>query len=197
VVRQLLVVLMEAIRIELLDGAAHGLVELLATLDEKAVVRHVLDDRVLEDVRRLGQESLLIDDLERFQLAQQTIELTGEPGDALQQALEELATDDRRELHRALAVLAQAVQAGHDDALDGVRDADGDALHHLIAIALAAQDAEIEERLRDLLDEERHALRLVEERRAKLGREAGGPEHAPRHLDCLGLGALTGGRSAW
>jgi hypothetical protein len=54
VVRQLLVMVGEAIRIQLFDRATDRSVELLAALDEQALVGDVLDDRVLEDVGRFG-----------------------------------------------------------------------------------------------------------------------------------------------
>jgi len=65
-------------------------VELLASLDEEALIRDVLDHRVLEDVRGLGQKPLLVDDLERLQLGQQPVELASEIGDPIEQADEKL-----------------------------------------------------------------------------------------------------------
>jgi hypothetical protein len=54
VMGQLGVVLGQAVRVQILDGAAHGAVQLLAPLHEQAAVGDVLDDGVLEDVRRVG-----------------------------------------------------------------------------------------------------------------------------------------------
>ena len=99
-------------------------VQLPPPLAEQAAVGHVLDHGVLEDVGGLGQQALLVDDLERLQLAQQSLELLAHPGHSLQQADQELPSDDGGELHGALAVLAEPVEAGHDDVVDGVGHAD-------------------------------------------------------------------------
>jgi hypothetical protein len=99
-----------------------------------------------------------------------------------EQPLEELPADHRGELDGALAVVAQAVQAGHDDALDRVGDAGViEPAHQPVPAVLPAQHADVEERLRDLLHVERHSLRLGGERLAQLGREVGAAEYAARH----------------
>jgi hypothetical protein len=94
-----------------------------APLAQQAVVGHVLDDRVLEDVGGLRQEALLVDELERLQLAQHRVHLLAHARDPAQRADQELSPDDRGELHRPLALLAEPVEAGHDDVVDGAGDA--------------------------------------------------------------------------
>ena len=187
VMSQLLIVVGQPVRVQLLDGAADRPVQLPPALFQEAVVGHVLDHRVLEDVGGLGQEPLLVDDLQRLQLLEESLELPGQPGDALQQSLQELAADDRRELDGALAVLPEPVEARHDDALDGVGHAHlAHPLDHPEAAVLAPEDAEIEERLRHLLDEERHALGLVQEGGLQLRRELVRAQHQAGHVQGLG-----------
>jgi hypothetical protein len=85
VVSELAVMLREAVGVEILDRFGDGRVELLAPFAEQAVVGDVLDDGVLEDVGRLAQQALLVDDLERFELLEQPLELAGQPRDPLEQ----------------------------------------------------------------------------------------------------------------
>src|SRR2546422_3435527 len=107
VVRQLLVMLGEAIGIEVFNRAADRLMKLLPALDEQALVGDILDHRVLEDVGRLGQAPLLVDDLQRLQLLENSLQLARESRDPLEQPAQELTADHRGELHGALALLAE------------------------------------------------------------------------------------------
>lgn len=70
VVSQLLGVLGQPIGIDLFDRDADRPMELASALFEQALIRHVLDERVLEDVRRLGRQPQLVDDLEVLHLFQ-------------------------------------------------------------------------------------------------------------------------------
>jgi hypothetical protein len=142
---------------------------------------------VLEDVGGLGQEPLLVDDFERLQLPQEPLQLPGEASDPLQQAAHELAADHRRELHRPLAVLAETIETGHDDPVDGVGDGYLGALHHPVVAVLEPEQAQVEQCLRHLLDEERHALGLVHQGGTQSGREAIAAEHPARHHERIGL----------
>ncbi len=186
VVSQLFVVLGQPVGIELLKGVAHRLVQGAAPLAEQAVVGHVLDDGVLEDVGGLGQEALLVDDLEGLQLAQEPVELPAHSGHPPQQPDEELPSDDGGELHSPLAVVAEPVESGHDDVVDGAGHADlRPVLDERDAIAVAAQHADVEQGLGDLLDEQRHAFRLLHEGRGDLGGQVSRPEHPAGHRERL------------
>ena len=123
VVRQLPVVLLQPILVQLLDGLPNGPVQGPTSLHQEAIVGDILDHGVLKDVGRLRQEPLLVDDLQGLQLAQQPFESIGLPGHTRQEPHQELPTDHRGQLHGPLAFLPEAVQAGHNDALDGLRDA--------------------------------------------------------------------------
>ena len=111
------------------------------------------------------------------------------PGDARQEPHQELPADHRGQLHRAFAVLAETVQAGHDDALDGVGHAHlAETFHEAVAAVLPPEDAQIEEGLGHLLDEQRHALGLLHEGGLEFCGELRCPEDAARHGQRLGLG---------
>ena len=131
---------------------------------------------------------MLVNDLERLQLLKQSLELARESRDALEQASEELPADHRGELHGALAVLAEPIQARHDDVVDGVRDGGvPDRSHDSKAAVVTLQNAEVEEGLRDFLHEERHPLRLVDQRPRHVGGEALDAEHPARHGQRVGF----------
>src|SRR5262249_19783027 len=86
-----------------------------------------------------------------------------------------------------LALLPQVIEAGHDDALDRLRNARFRwALHELVTVFPAAQDAEIDQSLGNLFDEQRHTFGLLEERRANLLRKAVAAEHLLGHRQRVG-----------
>jgi hypothetical protein len=124
------------------------------SLHQEAIVGDILDHSVLKDVGRLRQEPLLVDDLQGLQLAQQPFESIGPPGHARQEPHQELPTDHRGQLHGPLAFIPGAVQAGHNDALDGLRDAHlAETFHKTVGTLFTPQDAQIEQRFDHLLDE--------------------------------------------
>ena len=142
---------------------------------------------MLEHVGGLLQQALLVDDLQGLEVAQEPIEPAGVTGQTLQQPVHELAADHRCELDGALAVVPEPIQTRHDDAVHGVGDADlGEALHDAVAVGGGRQHAEVEQGLGHLLDEERHAFRLVEQRRPDLLWHILDPEHPSRDLERLG-----------
>ena len=116
------VVLGQSIGVKHLDRPAHRTMKFLAPLQEEAVIGDILDDRMLEDVGGLRQQTLFVDNFERLQLLQQALEFSGETGHPLQQSHHELAANNGSYLHRALAVGAEAVEPRHDDALNRIRE---------------------------------------------------------------------------
>jgi hypothetical protein len=64
------IVFRQPIAIQLLDRGPDRPVQLLAAAHQEAVVSNVLDYGVLEDVGRFGDHPQLVDNLQRFQLAQ-------------------------------------------------------------------------------------------------------------------------------
>src|SRR5260370_461719 len=94
VVGQLLGVLGQTVGVDLLDRHADRAMELAPTLLEQALIRHVLDERVLEHVCRRGREPQRVDDLEVVQLFQQLREPLRQPGPPLGPPPPEPASDD-------------------------------------------------------------------------------------------------------
>jgi hypothetical protein len=75
-----------------------------------------------------------------------------------------LPTDDRGKLDRTLALFAETVQPGHDDPLDGIGHTHlGKIFNKAIATVRTLEDAKVEKGLGNLLDEQRHTLRLFHE----------------------------------
>ena len=146
--------LLQPVLVQFFDGLPHGSMQGLAALYQEAVVGDILDHGVLEDIGRLRQEPLLINDLQGLQLAQQPFESLAQSGDTRQQPHQELPTDHRGELHGAFAVVPEAVQAGHNDPLNGLRDAHlAEIFHETVSTILTLEDAEIKQGLGHLLDE--------------------------------------------
>ena len=79
---------------------------------------------MLEDVLRLRKQALLVNQFQPLETDQVGFDAFSCAGDGLQQAKAELAADDRGHLHGLLEAFLQAVHAGGNDALDGIRDLD-------------------------------------------------------------------------
>ncbi len=117
--------LVEAVPVQLLDGGADRGMEVLAPLEEQALIGHILDDGVLEDVLHLGKETLLMDQLHVRQCLEATLDFGGDLRDAGEEAEPELSADDGRRLRRPFHSVLEPVQARTDDVLDGGRELDG------------------------------------------------------------------------
>ncbi len=66
VMGQLCVVVSQAVGIELFDRIPDGLMKFFPPLYQEAVIRHILDHRVFENISRLGKQPLLVDNLQRL-----------------------------------------------------------------------------------------------------------------------------------
>jgi hypothetical protein len=188
-VRQLRVVLFQPVRIEVLDGLPHSPVQVLAALHQETLVGDILDHRVLEDVGGLRHEPLLVDDLQGLQLAQQPFKSLAQSGDTRQQPHQELPPDHRGHLHRAFAVVPKAVQGGHNDPLDGVRDMHlVKIFHESVGPILPLEDPQIKQSLSHLLDEQGHALGFVHQSGLEFDGKLRCAEDMACHGQCLGLG---------
>jgi hypothetical protein len=87
--------------------AMRAAMQLATALEEQRAVSDVLGEGVLEPVRDLGEDALLVDQLHRSQLAQQGVALAADRAQALDEALREVAPDDGGGLQRALRRLRQ------------------------------------------------------------------------------------------
>src|SRR5689334_13604642 len=104
---------------------------------------------------------------------QQPLKVAGKTGDAIEQTPKELPADYRSELHCALAVLAEAVEARHDYPLYGVRDCHFTCcLSDSVVAVLANHEPEVEQRLGQLFNEKRHSFRLLHQSGPQLGWES-------------------------
>ena len=105
---QHLVVLGDALGVDLLDGEADQPVQLPPSLDEERRVGDVVGQGVGEHVGHLREQRLFPDQLDGGQLAQHGVGLSTDLGEPPQQAAGELAPDDRGHLERALGLVGQA-----------------------------------------------------------------------------------------
>src|SRR5262249_1488076 len=126
--------------------------------------RYVVRQGMLEHVGELWVERPLVDKLNRLQLAEVAVELSLELGRPIQQAHRELASDHGGGLEGPSWLLLQTSQRSHDHFLDSVRDGDHLALPRedvaVVVTVGAPKRTRLQERLDDLLDEERVALGL-------------------------------------
>ena len=90
---------------------------------QEARVRHLVGQRVLERVLELRGRARLVEELRALEAGEPLAqELVGRIQDRLEQEEGEAPPDDRRRLKDALVLGRQPVDAGHEHALDGVRD---------------------------------------------------------------------------
>ncbi|MBU2644769.1 hypothetical protein KKI24_08690, partial [bacterium] len=91
---QHLVELFQAISIDRFDGNTDAFVDLFPPFLQQAVVGHLLDQGVLEDVLQFGKELLFVDELQPLQVEQNGFQLFVLPGDGLQDLVGETAADN-------------------------------------------------------------------------------------------------------
>ena len=160
--------LVETVAVQLLERPRRLQVELAPAARQQAVVGHVLGERMLEDEHRLIAAGALVHELLAAQLGQRRIQIAA-LRQSLEQAARHFASDHRRRLQQLLWRVGQPIEAGHDHALHGVRN-------RLIAGAV------LDDRPRELLEEERVALAALQDRGGDLGREALIAGHRPEQL---------------
>src|SRR5208337_966873 len=190
--RELRQVLAWAVAVKFFDRFANTPMKVLAALHQQAAVGNVLNHRMLEDVRRLGEQSMLVDDLQRFQFSEQTLELARQSSHPLEQSHDELSTDYGGKLNRSLSIDAEPIETRHDDVLHGVRDAQiRERPGHPVVPVLTRKKAQVDERLGHLLDEQWYSFGLLLERGLEFLGKIRGPEHLRRHLQGLSSGKVV------
>ncbi len=117
-VREGLVVLAQAVGVELLDGRADRAVQRLPALGRHALVGDLVREGVLEHVGELRVQRLLVDELEAAERLDLRPHAVAGLGDPLQEAQHELAADHGRDLDRALAFPGQTVEARGEHVVD-------------------------------------------------------------------------------
>ena len=183
VIREHLILLGEALGIEFLDRPRDDAMQLLASLPQKRVVGDLMGQGMLEHVRELGEERLLVDQLDGLQIPQELLRALADVADPVKEAPGELAPDDRRELERLLGGVGEPVDARHDDVLNRVGDDDlVEAGAEHVAVIHAPNGAKLLQRLDDLLNKERIALRLPHDEGPQVLRQIARAERGVRHL---------------
>ena len=193
---QRLVVLGDAVRVQLLDGQTDGAVQGLAALAQHALVGDVVRQRVLEHICQLRVQRLLVDQLQSAQLVDVDADPIAGLGDAGQQTQGELPPDHGGDLNGAARLLRQAIDARDQDVLNGVGHGDvAEVGDENDASVLTPQRAVLEEGLGQLLDEEGVSLRLAGDERAQLlgdlrrAQDRAGHQ-SPRLRRCSGANAM-------
>jgi hypothetical protein len=124
VVGENLELISQPVRVQFLDRQGDQAVQFPAPLHQERVVRHLVRQGVLEHIRQLGEEALLVDHLDRLELPQHLLRPSPDLCEPIQQAAGKLPADDRGQLQRPLRCLFQAVDPGHDHILDRVGNDD-------------------------------------------------------------------------
>src|SRR5258705_486628 len=135
----------------------------LGALGGLGAVGDFLGERMLEGVLDLGEEHLLEDQIASAERANGVFQLRlGNLADPLEDRLREALADDRRGLQKAPLALGKPIDARRQQRLDRRRYAElGDGPDQPIRPAPALQAAPLDQRLDDLLDEERIAAGVV------------------------------------
>jgi hypothetical protein len=143
-------------------------------------------DEVLEHVGQLGEEGLLIDQLDGLEVAKEPLGLAADVGDPVEQASRELAPDDRGQLKALLGCLVEPVDPRGDHVLNRLWDHDLlEASGQDVSRPFAADGPHLLERLDDLLHEEGIALRFRGDQRLKILWQAVGSEQSLCHLNAV------------
>ena len=184
VVRQIREVIVQGRGIEELDGAPHILMQLLAALLEDRVVGDLLRERVLEDILDVGDRRLLVDELAKLEVGEETLELLVRvSGDGPGETEDELPAEDGKSLQERLLVVAQPVDTRGEDGLHGRRNAQRrKRLDQLDRPLRSLQGAFVEQRLNRLLHEERGASGGLDDELLERQQAVGLSKHGRQHL---------------
>jgi hypothetical protein len=102
-----------------LEGRARTRMQLGPGPEQQALVGHLLDQEVAEPVRQLGEQILLVEQLEAHQLVDWALEVLAAVRERLHERQRELAAEHGGELQRALEGLRQPVDAGSEQVVHG------------------------------------------------------------------------------
>ena len=144
-----------------LQHLSNALMVLLPRAPQQGLIGRVLDQGMLEEVRRLGRQTLLIQELRLHQLLQPLSQGPLVPWrDGLQQLVGKLAPQRRPELCQAFH-RGQAVQPRHQRVVQRGRNRQrGEEPGQLIALGLLLEQAGLQHHLRQLFDKQRHPIGL-------------------------------------
>ncbi len=160
--------LVEVVGVAALEPLRRPTVEGRARVTEQQPVGGLLDERMLEPVLGLRPAPLGADQVETLQLVQGVGHLAVQRHDALEQLEAEAAAERRRGRQHVVADGIEAVDAGDDHALDGLRDLDWDLVVEAPAAVLVDERTGVRQRAHELFEEEGVAFGLLENRGAEL-----------------------------
>ena len=134
----------------------------LARASQQRLVRSVLHQRVLEDVARTRPAPALVEQLGVDEAVEAVLQLALlQRPDRLQHLVREFAPEDRAELCD-LADRRESIEPRHQHVLQRRRDGHvRERPHERVAPFALLDEARVEHALRELLDVERHAVRLL------------------------------------
>jgi hypothetical protein len=147
--------------------------KVLAAGLEEGAVGGVLDQGVLEAVGRVGRRAAAEDQLRSDELVECSVKIGfGEGRDCRDEFVAELTADHSGSLGH-LPDRGEAVKAGHEGILEGRRDGQGrERGGEFVAVAGIGEQARLEHRLGQLLDEQRHPVGACYDLLEHLGRQS-------------------------
>ena len=156
---------------------------LLAGALQQRLVGRVLDQRMLEAVRRLRRQPLLVQELRLHQLVQSPVQGVLVPrGDGLQQFIGKLAPQRRPELRQALH-RRQAIQPRHQRVVQrGGNRQRGQGPGQLVALLPLLEQPGLQHHLGQLFDKQRHPIGLGHHLLDHLGGQRLAVRHPAGHL---------------
>ena len=163
--RELLDVLVETVRVQLLDGVDERPVECAPALAEKAAIRDLVREGVLERVLEVREQARLVQELRALESTEPLVQpILVEAGDREQQAERDALAHDGRRLEQAFVAGRQPVDPSGEDRLDRRRHADGvERPRNAIGAASTGEHTALGERPDAFLEEERVALRPIDQ----------------------------------
>ena len=176
----------DLIRVDLLDDLPDGDVQIRPAPREEGLVRDVLDDGVLEGQLGLRERAGLVHQLQLLQCREVNAHLDERIRDRGEQGRAEAAPDRGRVLQSRLDLLGQPVDPRAHDVLDRGREVDGHVPDPPDTILAPDHDAPLQQRRRDLLDGKRVAFGLLEDAAEQVPGHLRSAEHAlDQRLDLL------------
>ena len=170
--------LCQSVAVESLDLLDDPRVDGTPTIGEETAVRHLLRQRVLERVLRIGKEACLVQKLRGLQKRELSAHaLLGLIGDGVEQNERDVLSDDSGRLQQLLLRRWEPVNPGGQDRLDRGRNLNiVECLGEAIGPALTHQGLRLYEGPHALFQKERVAIRPLDEQCPQRGQPGVGAE---------------------
>ena len=112
-----LVIFLQPLRIDLLDGLTDLLMNFPSPLQEQTVVCHLLREGVLEDVFQLREELLLVNQLQTLKIEERSLEVFLHTCNRRQNTIGKLPPDNRGNLYDLFELVINPIHTCGDDSL--------------------------------------------------------------------------------